>query len=96
MFFYVTVVFMVESWVSIVIFYVGLFMANSMNVSGERLIQFATENLVTEVLIHPQVIFKKKLFLLSRFLYIIAILSSQRMKCRQILFLLYWKMEIKL
>ena len=23
--------------------------------SGERLIQFATENLVTEVLIHPQV-----------------------------------------
>ena len=25
------------------------------SVAGERLIQFATENLVTEVLIHPQV-----------------------------------------
>ena len=31
---------------------------NYLNVSGERLIQFATENLVTEVLIHPQVILR--------------------------------------
>ena len=35
------------------------------SISGERLIQFATENLVTEVLIHPQV--RKRRYNLHRF-----------------------------
>ena len=36
-------------------------------VSGERLIQFATEHLVTEVLIHPQVHFLKLTFKSNQF-----------------------------